>query len=128
MVPLSKSGLKYIATPYSHPDPAVRIQRFKVVTVIAARLRRRGYHVFSPITQGHVMASAAKLPLDWDYWQEDARLALAACNGLIIVTQRGWQESVGVQAEIEIAREMGMPIFKVQPIIPAPSIPKPIAA
>ena len=33
----------YLATPYSHPDPAVREQRFQVVNRAASSLKRRGF-------------------------------------------------------------------------------------
>jgi hypothetical protein len=35
---------------------------------------------------------------------------LRACGKLAVLMQDGWQVSVGVQAEIVIAREMGLPV------------------
>ncbi len=35
---------------------------------------------------------------------------LSICDRMIVLCQRGWKESVGVQAEIKLAEEFGMPI------------------
>ena len=35
---------------------------------------------------------------------------LRACGRLAVLMQDGWKESVGVQSEIAIAREMGLPV------------------
>jgi len=32
------------------------------------------------------------------------------CNDVVVVMLDGWRESVGVQAEIAIARELGKPV------------------
>ena len=100
----------YLATPYSHPDPAVREQRFQVVNRAASSLKRRGFHVFSPISHSHPIALAGGLPLDWEYWAEDACTMLSACDAVIVLKQDGWPESVGVKAEIEIAEGIGIRI------------------
>lgn len=39
----------YLATPYSHKDDKVRRERFDAVNIVAARLMRQGFLVFSPI-------------------------------------------------------------------------------
>ena len=100
----------YLACPYSHPDPAVREQRFDAVNKAAARLMADGRHVFSPISHTHPIALVGELPLGWDYWQEYDRIMLAACSEVIVLILDGWQQSKGVQGEIAIARDMGLPI------------------
>jgi len=103
-------GLVYLATPYSHKDPAVQERRFRVVNAVAAALMREGFPVFSPISHTHPIAQAGDLPGDWDYWEEYDRVVLSACSMMIVVAQPGWIESKGVTAEMDIAREMGIPI------------------
>lgn len=102
--------LVYLATPYSDPDPKVRLRRFETVNKVAARLMRDGVHIFSPISHTHPIAEAGGLPLDWEFWQGYDRAILAACVRMSVLMQPGWKESVGVQAEIKSAKELGIAV------------------
>jgi hypothetical protein len=99
----------YLASPYSHPDPAVRQDRFEKVCHAAAALIRRGHVVFSPIAHSHGMARLG-LPTDWSFWETQDRWFLSVCAELWVLTLDGWQESRGVQAEITIAQSLGKPL------------------
>ena len=99
----------YLASPYSHPDPEVRKQRFRDVCIAAARLIRAEHVVFSPIAHGHPIAEHG-LPTDWKYWERHDREQLEHCNKVVVLMLDGWRESVGVQAEIRIACELGKPV------------------
>ena len=106
----SGCALVYLATPYSHPDAEVRESRFREVNRVAGDMIRRGEHVFSPFSHTHPIALDGDLPKGWEFWQAYDRAMLRACGKLAVLMQDGWQESVGVQAEIAIAREMGLPV------------------
>lgn len=99
----------YLASPYSHPDPAVREARVLTVCHAAAALIRAGQHVFSPIAHSHPIA-AYGLPTDWPFWEALLRNHLGRCDELVVLTMDGWRESVGVTAEIAIAKELGKPV------------------
>ena len=105
----SKS-LVYLAVPYSHPDCAVREQRFRAANVAAARLMRSGALVFSPISHGHPIAQAGGLPTDWRYWETYCRAVMSACRCVVVLMCDGWRESTGVTAEIDIAKQLGLPV------------------
>ena len=107
--------LIYLATPYSDPDPAIREQRFRTVNIVAARLMREGYHIFSPISHTHPIAVAGDLPKGWDFWHEYDRAILSACVRMLVLQQPGWEKSDGVTAEIKLAQEMGLPIEYIDP-------------
>lgn len=100
----------YLATPYNHPDPEVREGRFQTACNVAGYFLSRGVYVFSPIAHTHSIALARNLPHDWEFWREYDRQMLAACSELWVVEMTGWRESVGVAAEIGIARELGLPV------------------
>jgi nucleoside 2-deoxyribosyltransferase len=104
----------YLASPYSHSDPAVREARFQQVCRAAAALIRTGHPAFSPIAHSHPIA-AYGLPTDWAYWERDARLHLNASAEVVVLTLDGWQQSVGIAAEIAIAAELGKPVRYLSP-------------
>ena len=104
----------YLTTPYNHPDPDVREGRFRAACDVAGHFLARGVYVFSPIAHTHSIALARDLPHDWEFWREYDRQMLDACSELWVVQMDGWRESVGVAAEIEIARESGLPVKYVQ--------------
>ena len=109
-------SLIYLATPYSHPDPAVREARFQAVNRAAAKLMGMGLHVYSPISHTHPIALAGALPLEWEYWQRYDRAVLACCYKMIVLQLDGWNKSEGIQGEFAIAREMGLEIEFMPPL------------
>ena len=104
----------YLASPYSHDDPAIREQHFQAVCRETAELMRRGNVVFSPIVHGHPLVGHG-LPTDWPFWERFDREHLRRCDELVVLTLDGWRESVGVAAEIRIADELGTPIRYLAP-------------
>lgn len=107
--------LIYLATPYSHPDPAIMHERFETVNRVAARLMRAGLHIFSPISHTHPIAVAGDLPRGFDFWEQYDRAILSACCRVMVLRLAGWQESKGVAAEIVIAGELGIPVYYIDP-------------
>lgn len=110
------SKLIYLATPYNHPDPAVRELRFVLACSIAGHLMRDRVYLFCPIAHTHPIALQGNLPYGWDYWQEYDRLMLAACDELWIVQMDGWERSEGIKGEIEIAKGLGKRVFYLDPV------------
>ena len=104
----------YLASPYSHPDPRVRQARFQAACRAAAALLSAGEIVFSPIAHSHPIA-AHGLPTDWEFWECADGELLRRCDELLVLMLPGWQESRGVQAEIAMARELGMPVRYLAP-------------
>lgn len=99
----------YLASPYSHPEVAVREQRFRDACRAFATLLASGLTVFSPIVHGHPLVDLG-LPTDWPFWERFDREHLARCDEVVVLMLDGWRESVGVAAEIRIARELGKPV------------------
>jgi hypothetical protein len=99
----------YLASPYTDIDPTVRQQRFEAACRAAAELMRAGKTIFAPIAYSHVLCSY-ELPINWNFWQRHDREYLEVCEGVVVLMLPGWEESVGVQAEIAIARELGKPV------------------
>src|ERR1035437_5608982 len=100
----------YLASPYSHPDPEVMEARFDEICRIAGYLMGQGEVVFSPISHTHPIAVRSTLPRGWDYWERVDREFILASAKLVVAMIDGWRESIGVQAEISIAKDHGIPI------------------
>lgn len=96
--------LVYLASPYSHPDPLVRVSRFKQAANIAMRLTKQGFAVYSPILASHALTDLG-MPQSWDFWKPVDERLLGVCDTLYVAMIDGWQDSVGVTAEIAYAKE-----------------------
>lgn len=70
--------------------------------------------MFSPISHSHPIAVNG-VPSDWTFWESFDRRMLSASDELAVLMLDGWRESRGVQAEIELALEMDLPIRYVRP-------------
>ena len=104
--------LIYLASPYSHDDPEVRLGRFDAVCKMAGALMRT-HLVFSPIAHTHPIAVHCDLPLGFAYWAEFDRRMISMCDEVWILRLPGWDLSVGVLAEIEIAKLLKKPLHYV---------------
>jgi hypothetical protein len=101
--------MKYLAIPYTDPNPEVMCSRFELANRTAAELMKQGLLIYSPISHSHPIAQYG-LPLDWEYWQHYDKEILSICDELIVIMANGWEKSKGVSAEIETAITMNIPI------------------
>lgn len=113
--PKQTPGLIYLASPYSHPDPAVQVARFVAVSREAARMMADGMFIYSPIAHTHSVATHGDLPPGFDFWEKYDRFLLGLCSEMHVLMLDGWKESKGVQAEIQIAKELKLPIAYLEP-------------
>lgn len=100
--------LIYLASPYSHRDPAVKEARFVHACKAAAWLLTNfpEDNVFAPIPHSHPMAVHGNLRGDWTFWKRIDVDWLHRCNEFMILTLPGWEESTGVTDETAIARTL----------------------
>ncbi|HUT88951.1 MAG TPA: DUF1937 family protein [Thermoguttaceae bacterium] len=99
----------YLASPYSHPDPAIQDQRFQTVCQVAAGMLRAGKLVFSPIAHSIPIAEHG-VPNTWAFWWGVDLEILARCDEVVVLKLPGWDRSQGVQAEVARARALGKPV------------------
>ncbi len=105
----------YLGCPYNHEDAKVRKKRFDAVTYVAGCLINEGKVVFSPITQNHPIANIMDLPKGWDYWEKFDSKFLTMCDELHVLMLDGWEKSVGLKGEIELADKLGKLIVYLDP-------------
>ena len=104
----------YLASAYSDPNPSVRQWRFEAACKATAKMLRAGLIVFSPVVHSHPLTRYG-LPSDWKFWHRYDRVYLEACSAMAVLTLDGWRESEGVNNEIKIAKDLGMPFWLLDP-------------
>jgi hypothetical protein len=112
---IDKTKLYYLASPYSKYYAGLH-SAFVDISAIAGRLLEKGVFTYSPIAHSHPIALYGVLdPYDHDIWMPlDLKIA-ASCDGLIVATMKGFEESKGVAMEIQHFTEKGLPVFFYNP-------------
>ena len=106
----------YLASPYSHPSPAVRQERYEAVVRAAARLMLDGQVVFSPIAHSHpVETLGMPAPQSGAFWMKQDLALLRHAERLLILALPGYEDSAGIKQEIEFALSKNIPVELLQP-------------
>lgn len=107
----------YLASPYSHTDPVIRDQRAKAAanaTIDLIFIHR--LTVFSPIVHGHFLWVAnSNLPTDAKAWGRFNNDFIFLADELYVLCLEGWDVSIGVAEEIELAEKLGRPVRYLNP-------------
>lgn len=105
----------YLASPYSHPMPRIRLARFECVCRAAGVMLNRGHNVLSPIAHTHPIAIIMKLPTGFDFWAELDKAYIDRCDEVWVLMISGWENSIGVRFEIDYATSQGKRVLFVDP-------------
>jgi hypothetical protein len=106
-----KDKLIYLAVPYTHSNEAIEERRFEIVTRVSAELAKRKISNISPITQSHLQNRMVNIPGTWDFWKNIDKIILEKCDVLVVLRLNGWDESIGVMEEMDIALNNNIPII-----------------
>lgn len=109
---MSKDKFYYLASPYASKDPKVmNYRKIKACNTIVSLLDK-GVYAISPIAHNTnlVTESYYTLPTGWDFWKPYDFAMIKACDALLVLTIDGWEDSFGVTAEIEYAKELEMDV------------------
>lgn len=105
--------LVYLACPYSNLNPEVEELRYRIANFVAGAMMNLGFIVFSPISHCHIINKAYGLPGDWKFWQNFDRKYISVSHSMYVIRIPGWDTSIGVTAEIELARVYDIPVYYV---------------
>lgn len=109
----------YLASPYSHGSKLIEKYREHKVTHCAAFLKEKYKEVvfFLPITQSCAMRDKNKaLGTSFESWKDDdIHVVSKLADELWVLTLDGWDQSIGVLAEIKCAISNNVPIRYVNP-------------
>lgn len=109
------TGVVYVAVPYSRYKYGQNCAAYDA-SVASAKLIRRGFVPFSPISHSHAIAIAGGLdPLDAEMWMCLDEPFVKMASALVVVELEGWDESVGVAGEIDAFQKAGKPVCFVRP-------------
>ena len=114
---MTRGKLIYVASPYSSPNRAVEETRNIGVAVAMGYLMNlwTDLSFFSPICHTHPIATLCKLPGHWEYWKQYDETMLSRCDEIWVLCLDGVETSKGVNAEIALAKELGLPVWYVYP-------------
>lgn len=110
------SGFTYLASPYSDSSPAIRETRFRAACRAAAKLMLDGKCVFSPIAHSHPVDLCFPSIQSGAFWKAQDIPILRHASELVVLKLDGWEESSGIQWEMELARTLHIPVTYMDPV------------
>lgn len=105
----------YLASPYTDPDIFVMERRYERNLEMLAHLTRKGHVVYSPIVHFHPCACEHDLPRDFAFWSRINFWMLGRSDSLYVLKLDGWEESKGVEAEVDYMKKLGRQVVYLTP-------------
>lgn len=102
--------LVYLASPYSHPDPAIEDTRYAQVSDYVARHLVSNYFIYSPIAYWHPIARSFGLAGDAGTFKAINDLTMSKADEIWVYMIDGWNKSSGVKMEITYAKRNNKPL------------------
>jgi len=97
----------YLATPYSNGNLE---ERYKAACSLCAYIIKKGLTVYSPIVHWHNIAKNFDLPKDFSFWRHHDLVMLSCASNMIIAKMPGWEDSVGIKAELLFCEQNDIPV------------------
>lgn len=113
--------LAYIAGPYTAKLPNGEedhdrvAERMRIWSLCVGKLTDLGIKGCSPLMMHLIRQYRPDMPGDWNFWGTYSKVMLKQCHVMIVLKIEGWDVSTGVQAEIELALDNGIPIVYLDP-------------
>lgn len=102
----------YLASPYTHEDPAVVEQRVELAHQYYSEFTVHGLHIHNATYESHRAARTHKLPTHYQFWLAHNSAFIIPSAGVIVAEIDGHEQSNGVRSEIEEARRLGLPVYR----------------
>lgn len=100
----------FLSCPYSSDDPAEVEYRVLHAEKAIVDLAENGVVAYSTIVTWPPLAKKYRLPFTYDFWRDHCIKMIDSAEKVIVLCIPGWEESIGVQDEIKIARKLGKEI------------------
>lgn len=113
---LRKHRRIYLASPYTKYEDGIHAA-WKAVIEVAAHLFKAGIDTYTPIGHHHPIAIAGNLdPLDHKIWLPANESQISDADACVIALLPGWDESYGIQVEIDLFQKANKPIYYLDPV------------
>lgn len=109
--------LYYLASPFTSREQCkvlarnVERHRTDLAMRASAKLLFDGVHNFSPINYNGHWLDYFQVPGDWAFWESFDKNLVKRMDGIIVLKLDGWETSTGVNAEIEFANSLQLPVY-----------------
>lgn len=106
----------YLAAPFTHDDPKVRVNRLSKVNQLAAYLIEHGFSVFSPLSHSAPLVPYFTNPdsmVDFSSWGRIDITGLYNSHIILVFCLADWELSTGVDEERIRARDFQIPEIRI---------------
>ena len=100
----------FISAPYTHENVEVVEKRVEIIEKYVAECALSEIIALSPVLYYHNIVKKYELPKTYTYWEHICISMLQKCDMLFVLTMDGWDTSVGVKSELEVARRLNISI------------------
>lgn len=100
--------MKFISSPYG--NSLNKEQRMIAISNYSANQLKSNIHVICPMTLGIALAKNSLLPENSVWWISWTLDLLSRCDEMDVLCFSGWENSIGVKAEINFALSKKIPI------------------
>lgn len=101
----------YLGQPYTHINPDIQSGRYhRALSFVAENTKLNSPTIYSPIIHFHNISLFYKLPHAADWWWPQNLAMLQHASELWILQLPGWEDSKGLEKEIQWAQDHDMPI------------------
>ena len=105
-----KSEITYLASPYRHKLESVRKERVEINKKFTLFYHKEYRElIYSPLVFSESLEK--EVALGDDFWIKHGLEMLKCCKKIIVLRLEGWEKSVGVAKEIELARKLEIDIY-----------------
>jgi len=108
-------NLEFLSMPFTHIDPMIEGQRIHIAQYICSELSKQKRIVYSPIIHFVPIAKKFGMLTDWKYWEELCKSMVVRCSQVTLLKFDGWDQSVGVAGELEVARVYEKKVEQIDP-------------
>ncbi len=105
--------LVFISCPYGSGAAIKRNMTY--FEKVDAKILGLGIHTHSPLAKHYSRQHNKDLGGDWNFWEQYCLRLLRLSTMMVIIMTPGWEESVGVAAEIKEALRLGLKIIYLNP-------------
>lgn len=106
--------LIYLSSPYTTGPDSPEKRQADTDKATAWLMEYSGVYIFSPITYERRIKDIYGENKDWDFWEPRDAAMVAHADEVWVLCLRGWENSRGVNFEINEAKRLGKPVYYIQ--------------